>query len=667
MLRRPGGGIKISIAAGSDFDLTSSGSIFIYPMSPMRIQKWGSGTDPILRRTSSGTIFQIIGDNDCAVNDLVVDRIQLLVHSSGIDCSVTEFTTEFPARRCGLHLLDVTVTGVYLGHRVSLSAVGIQNCGMVGGTISGGADLYPGKVSNGRESNLQMTHWAYGAVVGTSISGGGCPSGSTGLTYAHHIYWSPLSNCILSRWINFGPTTPYATPDVNGYTHAELNFCIKGSVTGYVGEFPRLCRGWLVDQCQITGTGNPGAFGRQNSTNVVGNGFDRVIVSRCRVYKSALVGGQNVPFYMPALESGTFRDNTVWNCGGLQIAPEEEAFRSDAKLYRNRIAVVPARAPGITIGNVRSLELTDNIVEFQGASGTSKRSAVMVTSWDYLSGLSNCVIDRNQYFYPDQVDTAVFRDNTPSSTMKTLTLWRARGWDTNVILGDPGWPDPANGDFGDGIVPADPVVFSVSVTPSTAILNGGDTGSFTALILGLNSPSQGVTWSTTVGSITSLGVFTAPASTAVVQTVILTATSIQDPTKTGMTVVTVPATVTPTPTVSSVSVTPPTATVQGGDLQVFSAVVSGSNTPSQVVTWAATAGSIDASGLFQAPAATGTEQLVTVTATSFQNTAFSGNSIVTVPAAPPDPDPTPNTAFQVFFSAGSRGGQVLVITWNNGA
>lgn len=92
-----------------------------------------------------------------------------------------------------------------------------------------------------------------------------------------------------------------------------------------------------------------------------------------------------------------------------------------------------------------------------------------------------------------------------------------------------------------------------------------------------------------------------------------------------------------TPTVSSVTVSPATPTVTGGTTQQFTATVAGTNNPGQGVTWAASAGTINSSGLFTAPAATGASQSITITATSTVDNTKSGTATVTVPAtgAPP--------------------------------
>lgn len=173
-------------------------------------------------------------------------------------------------------------------------------------------------------------------------------------------------------------------------------------------------------------------------------------------------------------------------------------------------------------------------------------------------------------------------------------------------------------------------VSTVTVTPGTATVGGGGTQQFSASVAGSNSPSQGVTWSTTAGSINASGLFTAPSSTGTVQTITVRATSTLDGTKSGTATVTVPAVAS---TVSGVTVAPGTATVNGGGTQQFTATVAGTNSPSQEVAWASTAGSISVAGLFTAPASTSSAQTVTITATSKQDSSKANTATVTVPAA----------------------------------
>jgi hypothetical protein len=84
-----------------------------------------------------------------------------------------------------------------------------------------------------------------------------------------------------------------------------------------------------------------------------------------------------------------------------------------------------------------------------------------------------------------------------------------------------------------------PIVIAVIITPSAATLAGSATQQFSASVVGLNNPSQGVTWSSAAGSINASGVLTAPATTPNHQYVKVTATSTQDSTKSVSVIVTV--------------------------------------------------------------------------------------------------------------------------------
>ena len=88
------------------------------------------------------------------------------------------------------------------------------------------------------------------------------------------------------------------------------------------------------------------------------------------------------------------------------------------------------------------------------------------------------------------------------------------------------------------------------------------------------------------------------------------------------------------PGITSVSVTCSPAIVTPDQTSTCSAAVSGTGDFSSAVTWSASAGSVDSSGLFTAPPVTSITP-VTVTATSTQDNTQSGSTRVTVnpPAA----------------------------------
>jgi hypothetical protein len=188
--------------------------------------------------------------------------------------------------------------------------------------------------------------------------------------------------------------------------------------------------------------------------------------------------------------------------------------------------------------------------------------------------------------------------------------------------------------------PANAPVTSVALSPASASPAVNGRVQFTATVQGTTTDHT-VTWSATIGTVTSTGLYTAPATAG---TGVVTATSVADPTRSASAPVTVtaapgsnPNPPPPDPAVTSVTISPASAkSVTSGTLS-FTASVQGS-TSNKSVTWKASLGSITPSGLYTAPASAGT---ATVTATSVADTTKSASAIVTVTAAAPAPPPNP--------------------------
>ncbi len=102
-------------------------------------------------------------------------------------------------------------------------------------------------------------------------------------------------------------------------------------------------------------------------------------------------------------------------------------------------------------------------------------------------------------------------------------------------------------------------------------------------------------------------------------------------------------------TITAVSVTCSPSTVASGGISQCTAAVSGTGNFSSNVTWSTTAGNVDASGLLSAPVVTQT-LLVTVTATSTQDTTKSGNASVTV-----NPTVSENNVAPLIVDSGPSG------------
>ena len=200
---------------------------------------------------------------------------------------------------------------------------------------------------------------------------------------------------------------------------------------------------------------------------------------------------------------------------------------------------------------------------------------------------------------------------------------------------------------------------SVSVLPGTVTLVGGGTQTFTATVTGDATLNQGVTWTASTGTITSGGVYTAPAVIGSTLSATITATSKTDTTKTGT------ATVTLTPI--SVSVLPGTATLLGGGTQTFTATVTGDGSSSGV-TWSATTGTITTGGVYTAPAVIGSTLSATITATSVKDTTKTATATVTLTPISVSVSPTTATliggATQTFVPTVTADGSSSGVTWS---
>jgi uncharacterized protein (DUF1800 family) len=135
----------------------------------------------------------------------------------------------------------------------------------------------------------------------------------------------------------------------------------------------------------------------------------------------------------------------------------------------------------------------------------------------------------------------------------------------------------------------------ISVTPATANVTLGGTQQFTA------TGQTSVTWSASAGSITAMGLYSAPTTMPSSSTVTITASGAGN--QKGTAIVTLVSTPPP-----PITVTPATATVALSGMQQFTA------TGQTTVTWSASAGAISAAGLYTAPATMPALNTVTITA-----------------------------------------------------
>jgi len=176
---------------------------------------------------------------------------------------------------------------------------------------------------------------------------------------------------------------------------------------------------------------------------------------------------------------------------------------------------------------------------------------------------------------------------------------------------------------------------TLTISPTAVTLTTSQHRQFTASVSGTSNNS--VTWSvsgsgcsgSTCGTITSTGLYTAPASVPSPAQVMVKVTSVADSSRSAA------ATVTIIPPVG-VTISPTSASVVAGAHQQFSASVTGNSNTS--VTWSvsgsgcsgAACGIISSTGLYNAPGAVPSPAQVTVKATSVADSSKSASATVTI-------------------------------------
>ena len=197
----------------------------------------------------------------------------------------------------------------------------------------------------------------------------------------------------------------------------------------------------------------------------------------------------------------------------------------------------------------------------------------------------------------------------------------------------------------------------ITISPTTTQLFPGQSQQFSATATGGNS--SGVTWSIlpAIGSISSTGVYTAPATVTTQQDVRIIATSVADTTHEASGYVTLlPA------TPVAVSVSPAAVYLFPGLQQQFTATVRASN--NSAVNWTITPslGTISPSGLYTAPMTVAAQQDIRITATSVADPVHESTGYVTL--LPVFPVAVSVSPAAILLSAGQQ--QQFTATVTNG-
>jgi hypothetical protein len=193
----------------------------------------------------------------------------------------------------------------------------------------------------------------------------------------------------------------------------------------------------------------------------------------------------------------------------------------------------------------------------------------------------------------------------------------------------------------------------IAVTPSSVSLGAGEFADFQASIGGTLNTSVNWSLNPPVGTIAN-GVYTAPVVINTLQTIVLIAASLADPSKTAQ------ASITLTGKPTSISVSPAQVTLQSSQTRQFTATVQGG---SSSVRWSISppVGSISPSGLYTPPSTVSDGQQISVIATLSTDPTKIARAVITL-SAPTPPPPIP--PIQLPVEVVGLDGMTLTIAFN---
>ncbi len=182
-----------------------------------------------------------------------------------------------------------------------------------------------------------------------------------------------------------------------------------------------------------------------------------------------------------------------------------------------------------------------------------------------------------------------------------------------------------------------PPNITVQIAPSIATVLLGEPQTFLAIVS--NTTNTSVAWNVNgipggnaaVGTIDANGTYTAPANLPTPNSISVTATSLEDPSKSSTAQVTIDSDI-------SVSASPQAAPVELGAVRQFVATVNSAGNPNRSVTWAlsgtgctgAACGKVDSTGAYTAPQILPAPASVSLTGTSVADPSKSGVAAIDV-------------------------------------
>lgn len=386
--------------------------------SRVRFRPYGSGANPFVN-VSSGSTPPLSTDNHFGSartkDDIVWSNIDPIVSGTASTNAIDITTTGDAAN---------TLTNIYLDNCNPTGSTNLMQYSVDG--LSAKAGIWGGTYATdplvGTGVTIGTVSQNWGFVVGAAISG----IGSNG-TLHHHIY-PGIQTHALFRYLTFGGGT-------------SRNYCINVNYDSLSGSL-ETAQNYCISDCDFTNASRAWDASDGDSTPDLVH-FQNFVGQRNAIHGLA---GNGVIFFFSAL-SMTVRDNLNWgNTGDLFFvpgAPLTGLFQGG--YYRNKSYKTSSSDAGSgtaivdfsSVGTFTLLQtITDNIIH------DTRASANLIELG--FTAQSGATVDRNQYYFPNDSDSKPFFD---LATAKSFAQWQSAGFDTNGSVADPGWLDPANGDF----------------------------------------------------------------------------------------------------------------------------------------------------------------------------------------------------------------------------
>ena len=401
-----------------------------------------------------------------------------------------------------------------------------------------------------------------------------------------------------------------------------------------------------IDTTINTGTTTPAGSDYTNQLNPnLGTSFSAPIVSATAALMFSVNGNLSPAALIARLKEGTkpfpaSTDPTVPNCHVPTSATDLQT--SECNCTNQTCGAGMANAPGAVNAALRPIAAVtvpvsvapgQNVVLKGTGSAAACGHTLSTYAWTNLTSNSIAISGANT------ATATVVAPASGSFTVRLTVTDDAGKLDTaDVVVASAAATTSAPAVAANTLGCPLPVAVAVAPTAASVQANGG-TQTFTATVTGTTNTA--VTWqvngvaggNSTVGTVSSSGVYTAPGLVPSPATVTVTAVSAADTSKSGSAQVTVVQAI-------SVSVAPGTAAVAAGSgSQAFTATVS--NSSNTAVTWQvngvtggnSTVGTISTMGVYMAPAAVPSPATVTITAVSSADSTRKGTAQVTVSPA----------------------------------